>query len=198
MRSVDDHDAAASQTGDDGHLPQRPAHVERPGKVVHDQLAQRGAVAGRREHLTADVRAQVEVRIVDPHRMRKVERHTMDLLAVSRYQVDALLDRLLDPLSAAAARDLRFALEHVHSAEVEGRLRPLGIQKPRITSGERLVKGLSAQALVAASSCALSSFFRIFPVAPLGRVSTNCTVRGYLYAARRSLTNSMMSSALAL
>ena len=94
--------------------------------------------------------------------------------------MDALFDRLLDTLSAAATRDLRFALEHVHGAEVERRLRPLGVQKPRITGGKRLVKGLSAQAFAAASSCALSSFFRIFPVAPLGRVSTNCTVRGYL------------------
>src|SRR6266851_1810538 len=125
MRSIDDHDAAASQSGDDGHLPQRPAHVERPG-------------------------------------------------------MDALFDRLFDTQSATTTRDLRFTLEHVNGAEIERRLRPLGIQKPRITGRKRLVKGRSAQAFAAASSCALSSFFRIFPVAPLGSVSTNCTVRGYL------------------
>src|SRR6266852_8440919 len=141
MRSVDDHDAAAvreaparsgiswgfSQSGDDGHLPQRPAHVERPGKDAHHQLAQRGAVTGRGEHLTADVRAYIEIRIVDPHRVRKVERYTTDLLAISRHQVDALFDRLLDTQRATATRDLRLAFEHIDGAEVKRRLRPLGI-----------------------------------------------------------------------
>src|SRR6266853_2633571 len=154
MRSVDDHDAAAvrgaparsgiswgfSQSGDDGHLPQGPPHVERPGKDMHHQLAERGAVPGRGEHLPADVRAKVEIRIVDPHRMGKVERHTMDLLAISRHQVDALLDSLLDALGATATRDLRFALEHVHGAEVERRLRPLGVQKPSVAGSERLIE----------------------------------------------------------
>src|SRR5260370_42576079 len=101
----------------------------------------------------------------------------MNLLAVSRHQVDALFDRLFYSKSATTTRDLRFALEHVNGAEIERCLRPLGIQKPRITGRKRLVKGRSAQAFAAASSCALSSFFRIFPVAPLGRVSTNCTLR---------------------
>jgi hypothetical protein len=41
--------------------------------------------------------------------------------------MDALLDRLLDAQRAAAAWDLRLAFEDVDGAEVERRLRPLGI-----------------------------------------------------------------------
>src|SRR5712691_6985484 len=69
----------------------------------------------------------------------------MDLLAVSRHQVDALFDRLFDTQSATTTRDLRFALEHVNRAEIERRLRPLGIQKPGVAGSERLVKGLGAR-----------------------------------------------------
>jgi len=127
VRAVDDHDSAAPKSRDDGHLPQRPPHVEWPREDAHDKLAQRGTVARRGEHLAADVRAQVEIRIVDPHRVREVERHAVDLLAVSRHQVEAFFDRLLYTKRATAARDLRLAFEHVDGAEVERRLRPLGI-----------------------------------------------------------------------
>jgi hypothetical protein len=41
--------------------------------------------------------------------------------------VDALFDRLLDTKRATATRDLRLAFEDIDRAEVERRLRPLGI-----------------------------------------------------------------------
>jgi hypothetical protein len=114
------------------------------------------------------------MRVVDPHGMREVERHAMDALPISRDEVDPFFDRLLDANRAATAGELGLALKDVDGAEVQRRLRPLGIEKPRIACGERFVKRLlGAQALAAAFNCALSSFFKIFPVAPLGSVSTN-------------------------
>jgi hypothetical protein len=41
---------------------------------------------------------------------------------------------------------------------------------------------------------ALSSFFRIFPVAVIGRASRNSTMRGYLYTAICSLHQAIKSS----
>jgi uncharacterized protein (DUF58 family) len=118
--------------------------------------------------------AEVEVRVIDPDGMREVERHAMDALPISRDEVDPLFDRLLDANRAATARELRLALKDVDRAEVQRRLWAFGIEEPSVSGGERLVvRLLGAQALAAASNCALSSFFKIFPVAPLGSVSTN-------------------------
>ena len=114
------------------------------------------------------------MRVIDPDGVREVERHAVDALPISRDEVDAFFDRLLDADRAATAGELRLALEDVDGAEVQRRLRPLGIQEPSGACGERFVKGLlGAQALAAASNWALSSFFKIFPVAPLGSASTN-------------------------
>src|SRR5260370_6156423 len=104
----------------------------------------------------------------------------MNLLAVSRHQVDALFDRLFYTQSATTTRDLRFALEHVNGAEIERCLRPLGIQKPRITGRNRLPKWRCAHALAGALLCALSSFFQLFPAVPLGLESTNAHVPAHL------------------
>src|ERR1700693_3208983 len=89
--------------------------------------------------------AQVEVRIVDPNRVGDVQWHPADALAVAGHQVDALLDGLLDPEGAAPARHARAAFEHVDSAEVEWRRRPLGVETPRVPSRQRLVEGLTVR-----------------------------------------------------
>ena len=96
VSAIDDDHPPAPQSRDDGHLPQRPAHVERTREDPHHQLAEHGAVARGRQHFAAHVRTEVEMRIVDPHRVRKVQRRPLDALAISRDQVDALLDRFLD------------------------------------------------------------------------------------------------------
>src|SRR5205807_2871010 len=76
------------------------------------------------------------------HGVGEVQRYAMDALPVPRHQVDPFFDRLLDAERAAPAGDLRLALEHVDGAEVEGRLGTLGIQKPCVTGGKRLVERL--------------------------------------------------------
>ena len=77
------------------------------------------------------------MRIVDPNRVRQVERDAVDALAVARHEVDALADGLLDAGGAAAARDSGAALEHVDGAEVERRFSPLRVQEPRVPCAER-------------------------------------------------------------
>src|SRR2546430_36912 len=83
--------------------------IERPGEDPHHELAQRGAVARRGQDLSSHVRAKVEMGVVDPDRMNKVQRHAMDALPVPRHQVDALLDSLLDAKGAPPAWHLGFA-----------------------------------------------------------------------------------------
>ena len=63
------------------------------------------AVARWRQHLTADVRTQVEVRVVDPDRVSQVERDAMDTLAIAGHEVDALADSIFNPERSAAALD---------------------------------------------------------------------------------------------
>jgi len=65
------------------------------------------------------VLTEVEMRVVDPDRMREVERDAVDALAVSRDEVDTLLDRLLDANRAATAGELGLALKDVDGAQVE-------------------------------------------------------------------------------
>ena len=65
--------------------------------------------------------------VVDPNRVDQVQWHAMDALPVPRHQVDPLLDRLLDAERTAPAGHLRLVLEDVDGAQVEGRVRTLGI-----------------------------------------------------------------------
>ena len=106
MGAVDQYHPIAVQSGDDGHLPQRPPHVQRSRQDSHHQLSQCGAVSRGRQHLAAHVSTEVKVRVVHPHRVRDVQRHPLDALAVSRHEVDPFFNRLLDPERAASARHL--------------------------------------------------------------------------------------------
>jgi hypothetical protein len=94
--AVDDDDAPASKPGDQGHLPQRPPHIERSGQDAHHQLTKSRAVTGWGQDLAAYVRAEVEVGVVHPNGMSQVERDFVDALPVAGDEVDALLDCLLD------------------------------------------------------------------------------------------------------
>jgi hypothetical protein len=69
----------------------------------------------------------------------------MDALPVPWHEVDPLLDRLLDPKRAPPAGHLRFALEDVDGAQVERRVRALGIEKPGVARGQRFVEGFRAR-----------------------------------------------------
>src|SRR5207302_7315744 len=113
MGAVDDHDPAVAKAGDDRHLPQRAPHIQRASEDAHHQASQLCALTRRGQHLTTDVLAEIEVGVVDPDRVREVERDAMDALAVARHEVDALADRLFDAGGAAAAWYSRAAFEHV-------------------------------------------------------------------------------------
>jgi len=86
------------------HSEPRHVVIVGPRDDPHDQAPEGYAVARRRKDLPANVRAEVEVRVIDPDRVCEVPRHAVDSLAVAGDQVDPLLDRLLDPERATAAR----------------------------------------------------------------------------------------------
>jgi hypothetical protein len=140
MGAIDQDDSIVAEAGHYGHLPQRPAHVERPRQDSHHQLAERGAIARWWKHLSTHMRAEVEMGIVDPDRVRDVHRRPVDALAVAGNQVDALPDGFFDPEGAAPTGYTRTALKHVHGAQVERSRRPLGIEKPGVPCGQGLVE----------------------------------------------------------
>ena len=87
---------------DEPDLPQRLGAVELLGEHAAGQLAQLLLARRRRQRGVADVVADVEVRVVDPHRARLRERRERELLAVARDLVQAALDhRRRSPRTAA-------------------------------------------------------------------------------------------------
>ena len=88
----DERDAVVLEALDDPDLPQRLAALELHARdVAHDvgQLAQR---AGRRHADPFDVAVDVEVRVVDPHRVVQPQRHIDDPLAERSHQMHAIGD----------------------------------------------------------------------------------------------------------
>ena len=94
---LQDHpDVIVGEAVDEPHLPQRPCAIE--GERLH-AAHERGelvVVAGPRECRQADVIADVEVLVVDPHRPGLVVRHLHHPLTQARNPVDASCDVSLE------------------------------------------------------------------------------------------------------
>ncbi len=93
--------AVALEAFDDMHLPQRTVGVELAAHDTRDEGIQLGAPAGRRQAGPAQVVVDLEVGVVDPHRMVQAERNAHRPLAQRGDEVDPLLD---DPSDLRIAR----------------------------------------------------------------------------------------------
>ena len=80
-------EAVVGQALDQPQLPQRTAAVERLGEHAPGQPPELLLAPGLGQRRVADVEADVEVGIVDPHRPALVERHERQPLAVARHQM---------------------------------------------------------------------------------------------------------------
>ena len=92
MHLADDGDSALGQPLDDRHLPQGLVEVERTRKDASDVLAQPVVVAGTCESRSPDVKRQIEVGIVNPHRLPEIDRSPKQLLSIAGNEVKPFLD----------------------------------------------------------------------------------------------------------
>ena len=67
MDAKDEGRSISGEALDHHHLPQRPVGRQAPAHEVPDQAAELGAARGSGKAHPADVRVDVEVRILDPH-----------------------------------------------------------------------------------------------------------------------------------
>jgi hypothetical protein len=100
---------AVGEPFDDIELPKRPAAVEQAGMQACGQRLQLFLRAGLGQHGVADVVVDIEVVVLDPHRVGQVEGHQRQLAREHRRQVQAPRQVLLDivvPVAPVALRQL--------------------------------------------------------------------------------------------
>ena len=98
VRLREDGHPAVGEPLDEVDLPQRTVPVERARDDPGHQLAQLVEAARARQRRAAYVEGEVEVRVVDPHRVGQAARNEPDLLAVPRDERDPVPDQLDQPL----------------------------------------------------------------------------------------------------
>ena len=89
-------DQAVREALDHVHLPERAGAVERARVDARDQVGELLVVAGLRKPDVAQVKVEVEVRVLDPVRVIETERHLDQPPAIRRQQMNALVDGLAD------------------------------------------------------------------------------------------------------
>src|SRR3954468_3226220 len=92
MHLGEDRDPPVRESLDDPHLPQRPGAVERHSGAMPAELGQLRVLAGRWQRDAVELAVDVEVLVVDPHRVVDAEWHQTQLLAELRNGHDATLD----------------------------------------------------------------------------------------------------------
>ena len=102
VRLRDDRDPPAGEAFDEVHLPQRAVPVEQPGLDAPAELEQRRVVARTRQRRASHVVGDVEVRVVDPHRVGEIAGHGAQLLPVPRRERDPLLEQPHQPVVVEA------------------------------------------------------------------------------------------------
>ena len=131
----DDADAVLLEALDDPQLPQGTGAVQRGAGDLPGHLAQLAAAAGGGAADAADVEVQVEVRVLDPERVRQVERHLAEPAGERRHQVEPASDELLEVLERVAAGDGAGVQHHRHGhVHVVGGV--LQVQEGRIEPGQ--------------------------------------------------------------
>jgi hypothetical protein len=123
-------DPAIGETLDHVELPERPAAVEQARMEPRGERLELGERARLRQHQIADVVVDVDVVVVNPDRIREVERHQRELAREDRREVHALRDVVLDRLVPVAAVVGR-RLEQVQAADVHRHLGAFQVQERR-------------------------------------------------------------------
>ena len=80
------------QALDDVHLPERAIRIQLAAHDAGHVGVELGPASGRRQAGPAQVVVQVEIRVVDPHRVVQTERHPEAALAQGGNQMEALLN----------------------------------------------------------------------------------------------------------
>ena len=112
MHLGDDAHVPALEALDDPQLPERAAAVERAPGDLGRELGELVGAAGGRERRPPDVVVEVEVGILDPHRVMHAERD-LDYAAAERLEArQALGDELPHRLDGEAAGDVGGVEDH--------------------------------------------------------------------------------------
>jgi hypothetical protein len=122
----EDREASAVEPLDEVHLPERAVAVEGAGHDPADEVAQLRIAPGARERGATYVVTDVELLVVDPHRVGDASRDLAHLLAVARDEGDALLDEGHEAFEVEAALG---CLEDGDPAYVHGRGRLLEVEE---------------------------------------------------------------------
>ena len=124
MHLGDDPDVTVLEALDDVHLPQRAAPVERTAGDVTGDVGQLVVAAGRGGGDAPQVVVEVEVGVLDPHRVVEIERDGGQSLPELRKQMQSALEELLDRVERVATLDRRRVERHGrrHVHVVVGRL----------------------------------------------------------------------------
>ena len=126
---------AVLQPVDDEELPQRPRAVEQRGMQPPDQLLQLVHGAGPGQRHLADVVVEIDVVVLDPHRIGEVERHRGELVGEERRGVHPRGDHRAIfggvVLAAVGGR-----LQQIERADMHRHLRRLDIEKAGVDGAE--------------------------------------------------------------
>ena len=109
--------------------------VELSRRDVAGDLGELLLVAGRRTPDPPHVVVEVEIGILDPHRMVEPEWDRGKAPAERRHQVQAALDHVADPLERVAIRD-RGRVEHAHGEDVHVHVPGLEVQERCVESAQ--------------------------------------------------------------
>src|SRR5690606_1040108 len=107
--------------------------VEHPGLDPGHELGELLVGAGPRKARAPDVVAEVEVRVVDPHRSPETGRHVADALAVAVHIGNPVGYQIEEVLVVEAG--LR-GLEHQHRTDVHGGRGSLEVEEGRVDGGQ--------------------------------------------------------------
>ncbi len=123
---------ALGEALDQVQLPQRPVAIERAREDPRDGLGELAVRRRRRDGRLADVEVEVEVRVLDPVRVREPERHVHELPAERRQQVQPVGDEAADVLHAEVAAGRGGGVVDREAAHVPVRARGLHGQELRV------------------------------------------------------------------
>ena len=144
MVDLDQHrEATLRESFDEGRLPERTAAIEGTLEQPGDQRLQLRVGARRRQVAVADVIVEVEILVVDPHRLVQARRE-VEALPIARDQVQARGDVIPDARevdSAVGVAD-RARIEDRGERHVHVRARRLEVQEGLIQSGEPGIAGV--------------------------------------------------------
>ena len=133
----EERDPAVRQALDDPHLPQRARPVQRDAGEVAAQRGQLALVPGLGQRRAVDVALDVEVVVVDPHRVVDVERDVAQLLTELGHRAHPGLDRVAHRDEGVATRH-GLGVDHQHPAHVQQLFGGLQVEERRVESAEVL------------------------------------------------------------